>query len=119
MIPTQVGERPVEDFSPDLEEIEWMQAGENVQLEMDHLHIWRCDLHESGDVDVLQTVLSEDELLRMQRLVVREKRISFLAGRAARRIILGWYVKPTPQSTGFHYLPDGNPVISDEHLASQ
>jgi len=119
MTPTQVGERPVENFSPDLEEIEWMQTGENVQLEMDHLHIWRCDLHESGDVDVLQTVLSEDEFLRMQRLVVREKRISFLAGRAALRIILGWYVKTTPQSICFHYLPNGKPVLFDENLASR
>ena len=119
MIHSQVGERPVKKLSPDPEEIEWMHAGENMQVEMDHLHIWRCDLQEPGDADVLRAVLSEDEMLRMQRLVVREKRISFLVGRAVLRIILGWYVKTTPQNICFHYLPNGKPVFSDEKLASR
>lgn len=121
MIPSQVEERPVENVSPDpdLEEIEWIHTDENVQLEMDYLHIWRCDLQEPVDSGVLRSLLSKDEVARSERLMIPEKRISFLAGRAALRIILGLYVKTAPQSIRFHYLHDGKPVISDENLASQ
>ncbi len=119
MIPSQVGERSMEKFFPDLEEIEWIHTDENVQLEMDHLHIWRCDLQEPVDSGVLRSLLSKDEVARSERLMIPEKRISFLAGRAALRIILGLYVKTASQSIRFHYLHDGKPVISDENLASQ
>lgn len=74
------------------------------------IHVWRIPLRlRDGD----QALLTDAERARAQRLIIEEKRIQFISGRAALRRLLGQAVDRDPARIEFEYGEHGKPELRD------
>jgi len=78
------------------------------------VHLWRARLDASADaVDLLLTMLAEDEQARAARQRAAAKRAEFIQARAALRTILGRYLQTPPRALAFRYSPEGKPFLPE------
>lgn len=95
-------------------DIPWLSAPQDVELQTDDLHLWHADLSLSVDtLSLLASALSPDETNRAERFVFDKDRRSFIAARGILRNILGLYVKSEPQDIVFSYNDFGKPSLAD------
>lgn len=72
------------------------------------IHVWRIPLHvREGDYDLL----TQAERARAERLIIEEKRVQFISGRAALRRVLGRAVERDPAKVAFTYGEHGKPEL--------
>lgn len=76
------------------------------------LHLWRFPLDSSpDDLTTLKTLLSEDELQRVARLLDPRKAQDFVVGRGRLRQILAAYLAVDPLQIIFSYGSHGKPAL--------
>ena len=76
------------------------------------LAVWQVDLGAAWSYDACSALLHADELLRAQRLRVPAKRLRFVLGRAAVKMILSLYLQCAPAQLEFSYNAYGKPYIA-------
>lgn len=82
-------------------------------LESTDLHLWCGWLDDPAHrTDLLQLLLTPDELKRAGRFHFERDRRRFVAGRAMLRQLLGAYVEDEPAALRFVYGPYGKPALS-------
>lgn len=85
----------------------WPQAGE-VHIRLLNLAIREAELNE------LEQLLTPDERARADRLIVRQIRSRFVAGRGLLRRILGSYLKREPGRLTLKTNPYGKPFLAEQ-----
>lgn len=81
-------------------------------LEVGDVHIWRIFLHAaSTQVQRLYGLLANDELERAQRFYFSRDRDHFIVVRGLLRVLLGAYLKISPQTIKFQYSARGKPTL--------
>jgi len=101
----------------DLRKIAWETPISPLTLENDEVHIWHVALNVSVENEQrLRSLLSEDELIRADRLRLDQHRRRFIVTRASLRQILSGYLSVSPVDLIFDYGPHGKPslVLSEE-----
>lgn len=99
--------------------IDWHDPPEYPVLDNSRLDIWRMNLDKITQPERIASLLSADEIPRMESLVIPEKRSAFVTGRYLLRSVLSRYTRLAPQIIRFGYLTNGKPVLADESLACQ
>lgn len=83
-------------------------------IEPEEVHVWVASLEVApGDLPRFESLLSEDERVRAQRLRRREDRARFIAARATVRRVLGAYLNLPPAGLRFAYGSMGQPRLLD------
>ncbi len=101
--------------SANSEASDWITALDDVSLEHNKIHVWRCSLEQSSQqIRKLEATLSESELKRAQRFHFDRGRTHFIVARGVLRIILGCYLKIKPEDICFRYGRKGKPSLSGE-----
>ena len=81
------------------------------------VHLWRIPLTTSvEEIFLLHTLLSTDELQRVDRLLDRRKAQDFIVGRGRLRQILGFYLDADPAAIAFAYGHHGKPSMTGNVL---
>lgn len=93
----------------------WQSPPEHLSIEQSTLHLWRISIDTLlPSLNLLQKLLSIDEIARANRLIDVTKRERFIITRACLRSILGRYLKVLPVSIRFTYNQHGKPFL-DTH----
>lgn len=75
-----------------------------------HIHVWRIPLRlREGD----HALLTDAERARAERLIIEEKQVQFISGRAALRRLLGRAIDRDPARVEFTYGEHGKPELVD------
>ena len=83
------------------------------------IEIWQAGLKISPQLEKeYWAILNAEEQQRATRLVKREHQTRFIAGRAMLRSLLGQYLNRAPDQIEFDYLPQGKPVLGQQHSFS-
>jgi 4'-phosphopantetheinyl transferase len=85
----------------------------NPVLENGEAHVWLANLDKINAAKLLQ-ILSHDERARAERFRFEQDKKRFIAARGFLRIILGRYLKTSPQQIRFEYKKYGKPSIAGE-----
>ncbi|MDO9080456.1 MAG: 4'-phosphopantetheinyl transferase superfamily protein [Desulfuromonadales bacterium] len=81
------------------------------------LHLWRIPLTTSSEeISLLHTLLSTDELQRVDRLLDRRKAQDFIVGRGRLRQILGFYLDADPAAIALTCGRHGKPMLTSNAL---
>jgi 4'-phosphopantetheinyl transferase len=90
----------------------WKPSSPGNDLKEGQAHVWRVGLQLSDPaLGRLRGVLSEDEVVRSERLRFPELRRRFVAGRGALRTILAGYLSIEPEKLEFGYAAHGKPFL--------
>ncbi len=82
------------------------------RLDAEQIDVWAVDLHAAPALLAhLETWLAADELARAQRFVFDRDRRRFVVARALLRLLLGRYLRQTPQELSFIYGEAGKPSL--------
>lgn len=81
------------------------------------IHVWRIDLESPPLTSLGDTLLSADEISRVQQLRFEQHRRLFMAGRSAMRSILGSYTDTAPDTVRFSYGEHGKPHLYTDDVA--
>jgi 4'-phosphopantetheinyl transferase len=98
--------------------LDWHTPTALPALEAGQVHLWRVRLEEWHEQNDLRTYLTEDEIVRVQRLRIPQKRADFAAARTVLRVLLGAYLGLAPRQVELAYLPDGKPQLADPEIAA-
>ena len=91
----------------------WSIASPDFELSFRYVDLWRLHLAlPATDEELLQRVLSEDELTRANRFKFEGDRRRFMVARGQLRNILGRYLGTDPQKLAFSYGPRGKPHLA-------
>ncbi len=94
----------------------WQKTPDTLSLSKDHIDIWLCDLKQlSGDINIIYSILSEDERERADKLKVEDKKQQYIITRGALRQRLGLLTNIEPKDFVFEYLEHGKPVLANNH----
>lgn len=81
------------------------------------VHLWIADLKtlrsHSGK---FRSLLSDEEINRLDRLKIINKREEFLCSRGILRVILSKYISENPNEILIYYTPAGKPILSDTEI---
>ena len=81
------------------------------------VHLWRADLNVWGSHAAnLRSLLSDDELNRLDRLKIDNKKAEFLCSRSILRIILSRYLTKDPNDLSINYTLAGKPILPNTEL---
>jgi len=81
------------------------------------VHLWITDLNSwRNHAEILRNLLSAEEIKRLDRLKIKEKKEEFLRSRGILRIILSMYLTENPNDLVFNYTPAGKPILPDTEL---
>ncbi|MEO0756448.1 MAG: 4'-phosphopantetheinyl transferase superfamily protein [Cyanobacteria bacterium J06648_16] len=95
----------------------WQSPPPMLQLDRQHLHLWRIDLSGGADRDYWPC-LSRDERERAERFRFDRDRTRFVQSRGSLRYLLGRYLDKAPVDITFAYGPYGKPHCPQaEHLS--
>ena len=84
----------------------------NISLKRGELHLWRIPLGLSPQkIALIKKTLSNDEIMRADRLLDPAKAENFIASRGSLRLILGQYLKLDPGEIQFKYAVKGKPFL--------
>ena len=84
----------------------------NISLKRGELHLWRIPLGLSPQkIALIKKTLSNDEIMRADRLLDPAKAENFIASRGSLRLILGQYLNLDPGEIQFRYAPKGKPFL--------
>jgi len=91
----------------------WSIVSPDFELSFRYVDLWRFHLDlPATDEDLLQQVLSEEELTRANRFKFERDRRRFIMARGQLRNILGRYLGTDPQELAFSYGPRGKPHVA-------
>jgi len=91
-----------------------------LSLTPDDAHLWRASLDmTAARVTLLERTLSFDERERATRYRFAHDRARYIVARGILRTILGRYLDLDPAGLRFVYGPQGKPVLTPEHGASE
>lgn len=90
---------------------EWKRLPNKLEVDDNQTHIWKVDLNAERLHDDCRRILSVDEQLRAERMIITEKRKRFQSARSALREILSIYLNQPPESIQFKYKPNGKPYL--------
>lgn len=99
-------------FSLSAAQSPWRVPPENPETGGDEAHIWLARLDERKAADLAQ-ILSDDERARAGRFRFERDRKHFIVARGFLRIILGKYLKTSPENLRFEYNKYGKLFIAD------
>ena len=78
------------------------------------VHLWIADLRKwRSHAQHLEPLLSDDEVRRLDRLKIANKKEDFLCSRGLLRLILSKYLVKEPEGLQFMYTPAGKPFLQD------
>ncbi len=81
------------------------------------VHLWVADLNSWGNhAGNLRALLSDEELNRLDRLKIDNKKTEFLCSRSILRIILSMYLTEDPNDLAISYTLAGKPILPDTEL---
>lgn len=81
------------------------------------VHLWIADLKTwRSHAGKLRSLLSDDEIKRLDRLKIINKREEFLCSRGILRVILSKYISEDPNDILINYTPAGKPILSDAEI---
>ncbi len=81
------------------------------------VHLWVADLNSWGNHSGnLRTLLSHEELNRLDRLKIDNKKTEFLCSRSILKIILSMYLTEDPNDLSISYTLAGKPILPDTEL---
>ena len=81
------------------------------------VHLWIADLNSwENHAGNLRTLLSDEELNRLDRLKIDNKKTEFLCSRSILRIILSMYLTEDPNDLSISYTHAGKPILPDTEL---
>jgi 4'-phosphopantetheinyl transferase len=81
------------------------------------VHLWIADLNSwENHAGKLRTLLSDEELSRLDRLKIDNKKAEFLSSRSILRIILSMYLTEDPNDLSINYTLAGKPILPDTEL---
>lgn len=87
---------------------------ERLELPAGEVHVWSASLSVSPVALAAHTrCLSPDETRRASSFVFERHRNRFIAGRAFLRVLLGAYIRRSPERVQFAYGPHGKPELGD------
>ena len=88
----------------------WRQLSDIPVLREGEIHLYRLHLDEA--IDQYQNLLSDDEIIRAERLLDPQKQQFFITGRGQLRQILSRYLHTSPEKIIFQYNDSGKPSLS-------
>ncbi len=81
------------------------------------VHVWIADLKDwNKHAENLESILSEEERKRLDRLKVIDKREEFLCSRGILRIILSGYIAQGPRNLQLNYSSTGKPFLPQARI---
>lgn len=86
------------------------------KITSDQVHVWNLSLKDtpSETEELYQSLLSEDELERAQKLRFKEDRHRFITARGNLRLLLSKYLNKKPRQLWIRYGRHGKPYLSEE-----
>lgn len=91
----------------------WKMPPEFIEARQDEVHVWRVFLNNAPEwVQSLSKALSEEERQRANRLTLQRERQDFIVTRALLRILVGRYLKQSPDTISFSYGANGKPYLA-------
>ena len=94
---------------------EWHTPPENLSLDQNEIHVWRCFLNQSAQqINALAETLTNDEAKRAERFHFERNRLHFISARGVLRVILGQYLRSNPRDVRFIYGRNGKPSLAGE-----
>jgi 4'-phosphopantetheinyl transferase len=97
--------------SPDPDILFWNQPLKEIRLDSGCVHIWKVGIDHTLPRKELRQFLSTDEQIRAGRIIIPEKRYSFISSRYALRKILSFYTGQSVVSIKFNYGINGKPYL--------
>lgn len=83
-------------------------------LDEKEIHLWKIDLNSQQiRMDLLESVLSEEELSRAKRFRTDQLYQRFVVTRSMLRYMLGHYTDTLPSQLMFHYSSAGKPFLNE------
>jgi 4'-phosphopantetheinyl transferase len=95
----------------------WQSAARQQPPAPGEIHVWRIDLACAASPDPV-SLHSPDERERAAHLLIDNKRVRFVAGRAALRRVLGQYLGVAPRSLVLTYGAHGKPALDHGEMAA-
>ncbi|MCK5826839.1 MAG: hypothetical protein KAG93_07380, partial [Desulfuromusa sp.] len=96
----------------------WQLPPPILMINSGELHLWRINLHcTRQSVAKNKLLLSNDELIRAERLLDAQKSSQFVVSRAGLRIILGQYLDTDPKQISLQINQAGKPSLADLHCS--
>ncbi|MBW2999891.1 4'-phosphopantetheinyl transferase superfamily protein, partial [Candidatus Woesearchaeota archaeon] len=90
---------------------------ELMNLEHDKVDVWRVNLDvDNNSLNELQSLLSEKEIARAEKLIPKKKRKRFIVSRGMLRKILSHYTGQNPKELKFQYNKNGKPELIDSSI---
>jgi 4'-phosphopantetheinyl transferase len=94
---------------------DWRSCDDTLPLERDEIHVWRIKQPlERGEIDLLMSFLSQDELARAQRFRFAEDQDRYVISRGALRAQLANYLGFDPKDLSFCYSQRGKPELASD-----
>lgn len=85
----------------------------NLRLAVAKVHVWQASLEQpAGVVQILETLLSEDERRRAGKIRYAQHRQSFTVSRGILRVLLSRYTSRRPEEIQFKYSLTGKPFLA-------
>lgn len=78
------------------------------------VHLWFVDLQQPLDMDI--SILSDDEIARLNTFKVSEQKDTYLKSRYVLRHLLALYIEELPSSISLSYNSYGKPYLTDNPL---
>jgi 4'-phosphopantetheinyl transferase len=98
---------------------DWRSCEDTLPLERDEIHVWRIKQPlERGEIDLLMSFLSQDELARAKRFRFAEDRDRYVISRGALRAQLSNYLGADPRNLRFSYSERGKPELASDFCDS-
>jgi 4'-phosphopantetheinyl transferase len=96
----------------------WKGPLPEVELAENEVHVWNASLQQTDfTITHLQSLLSTEEVARVERLHFEKDRRHWIVARGLLRILVGRYLKVDPRQIHFGYNPYGKPVVEDHPQA--
>jgi 4'-phosphopantetheinyl transferase len=96
-------------------EVKWPDEMSANSITENQVHVWRISLDVGpAGCKSLISLLSADELNRVNRLHFTKDQNRFIIARAALRQILSHYLCMNPRGIRFAYTPEGKPMLMDD-----
>lgn len=93
----------------------WLSPPEDLVLRKDEVHVWRASLKLTApELNVLQELLSDDEIKCAGNYHFQKDRDDFIASRGGLRLILAKYLNRAPEKLHFCYGAHGKPALAED-----
>jgi 4'-phosphopantetheinyl transferase len=89
----------------------WKQPLKEIRLDSGCVHIWKVRIDHTLARKDFRRFLSNDEQIRADRIIIPDKRYSFINSRYALRKILSLYTRQSIPSIKFNYGINGKPFL--------